>query len=304
MNDDEPTAMGFDEILADTPQFEQALINECFQDKDLCPIYFEWYKFVARKVVLLANIDFSSTPVREIPVVHRGIFIGLLNRCARLMNANMCLSTQGGFGETTRIIDRCIAESAVKIRWLVHKNDPESFVRYLANGIKKDFELQDTIWRNVTDRAGDGVAIEKRMLKSIALTIEKSGLTEWEVIEAKALPDLATIFKDLGLTDDFYTTMQRIGSHSVHGTWTDLVAHYLDRENGEFKAQDFGVPTQDIQFLVICRLVLWAMADYLHYVIEDWSLLEKFGDQVRAIEKDLLDLHDKVRGPDWEPEQL
>lgn len=303
-NEDEIAEMDFDDILGDPPKFDAALTEECREAKDFRPLYFEWYKFVAMKCSLLSTIDLSTDCLKPIPEVHRAVFVGLLSRCARLMCSNLKLSEENSYGETTRIIDRCIAESAVKIRWLCHKDSRESFVRYLANALKKDFDLQDTIWRNVADRAGDGVVIEKRMLGSIALTLEKSGLTEMEVIDAKQLPDLATMFGDLGLKDDLYTALQRMGSHSVHGTWTDLVANYLDRIDGRFYPQDHGIATQDVQYIVICRLVLWAMADYLHYVITDCSLLKVFVAQVQSIEKILLDFNDLVRGPDWEPEQL
>src|SRR5262249_3797542 len=149
-------------------------------------------------------------------------------------------------------LDRCIIESAAKIRWLCLKNDRECFVRYLADGLKKDLQLLDTIWANVATRDGQVLVIEQRMIDSITQCLAKSGLTEKEARDAAPLPDLASMYRDLELDEYYYLAFQRIGSHSVHGTWSDLYAYYLEQaDDGRFYLQDHGAETQDIQYISI-----------------------------------------------------
>src|SRR5437016_11665204 len=109
------------------------------------------------------------------------------------MLANVALSHQGVFGETTAIIDRCIFESAVKIIWLVNSQDKEKFRRFIADGLKTELELKDEIDSIIASRDGHQLVIEKRMLESIQRAIDSSGMSAQEIADTKKLPDLATM---------------------------------------------------------------------------------------------------------------
>jgi hypothetical protein len=89
------------------------------------------------------------------------------------------------------------------------------------------------------------------------------------VTNARKLPNLASMFNDLGYGDVLYIPIQRMGSHAVHGTWSELVSHYLKYEDERFYPRDHEIDTQDAQFIVIIHLVLGAMESFLRHVIAD-----------------------------------
>ena len=255
------------------------------------PILFEWYKFVGIFCNVVACISSDSPVFRDIPPVHYAVLVGLLNRCSRLMLSNVRLSSTRKYGETTSLLDRSISESAVKIQWLCHKNSSESFGRYLADGLKQDLRFKKQIEKNINDRNGDILVIEQRMLSSINECIQLSRLSEQEIVDAKRLPDFASMCNDLNLGDLFYTAIQRMGSHAVHGTWSELVFNYLRHDNGqELYPRDHEIDTQDVQFIVIIRLVLGAMNSFLKYVASQASEIAAFTSTIQSIDSRIVEI--------------
>jgi len=252
------------------PTFSDELIEQCTKSRDFRPILFEWYKYVGLFCNRISCISSDSPAFQKIPSVHYAVLIGLLNRCSRLMLANVRLSSTRKYGETTRLLDRSISESAIKIQWLCHKDNPDSFVRYLADGLKKDLILKEQIEQNIQNRNGSILVIEQRMLDSVQNCINLSGLSEQDVSNAKKLPDFANMCKDLEFNDVLYTAIQRMGSHAVHGTWSELVFNYLQYEDDQrFYPRDHEIDTQDAQYIVVIHLVLGAMEYFLRHVISD-----------------------------------
>ncbi len=285
--------MAVSNFLPDPPTFSNDLLEQCKQDCDFRPILFEWYKYVGVLSNRAACLAPDSPAFRSIPAVHYAVLMGLLNRCSRLMLSNIRLSCAGRYGETTRLLDRSITESAIKVRWLCHKDDHDSFTRYLADGLKKDSQLKQHIEENISDRGGDALVIETRMLRSIQNCITLSGLSEQEVNDAKKLPDFATMCRDLGLGGLFYIASQRMGSHAVHGTWSDLVFNYLSHEDDQgFSPRDHEVDTQDVQYISVSRLVLAAIASFLNYVAAEPSEVKDFISVLEGIEKKIVEIQD------------
>jgi hypothetical protein len=280
-------------LLPDPPTFPNDLLERCKRAGDYRPILFEWYKYVGELSNRAACLAPGSPAFRPIPTVHYAVLVGLLNRCSRLMLSNMRLSSTKRYGETTRLLDRSITESAIKVRWLCHKGSPDSFTRYLADGLKKDVELKRHIEGNIDDQDGDALVIERRMLRSIQNCIALSGLSEQEIYDAKRLPDLSAMCRDLDLDALFYTAIQRMGSHSVHGTWSDLIFNYLRYEDGQgFRPRDHDVETQDVQFVIVPLLVLAAITDFLNYVAADPSRVKDFVSALEGAEKRIVELMD------------
>lgn len=157
------------DFLPDSPPaIPHELVEKCKQTGDFRPILFERYKYVFVLCNRAACLAADSPAFRSIPPVHYAVLTGLLNRCSRLMLANTRLSCTLRYGETTRLLDRSISESAVKVMWLCHKGDSESFHRYLTDGLKKDLLLKAQIEDNIRNRGGKTLPSEKRMLASIA----------------------------------------------------------------------------------------------------------------------------------------
>jgi len=282
---------GDDNLLPKPPTFSDELVEECTKSGDFRPILFEWYKFVGILCNTVACISPESPALRNIPSVHYAIFVGLLNRCSRLMLSNTRLSSTRKYGETTRLLDRSISESAVKIQWLCHKNDDDSFLRYLADGLVKDLMFKKQIEKNIENRNGEILVIEQRMLNSIKECVELSGLSEQEINDAKKFPDFASMLNSLGFSDIFYTAIQRMGSHAVHGTWSDLIFNYLRHDDGErLYPRDHEIDTQDVQFITVIRLVLGAMKSFLNYVVSNASEMSEFISAIDSINEKMIEI--------------
>jgi hypothetical protein len=237
--------------IPDPPSITDDVMAKCRESGDYRSVLFEWYKYVGLLANLLSCIQPDSCAVRPRPPIQFSVLIGLLNRCSRLMLANVALSHEGRFGETTLIIDRCICESAVKVQWLCTRTDTDAFVRYLADGLKANLEMQERIKANIASRGGARLVIEARMLGAIPEIVSSSCLSEAEVRAAKPLPDMASMLRDLGKDRVFYVVLERYGSHHVHGSWPSLKAHYLREESGRLVPRDHDCEAHENQFVFV-----------------------------------------------------
>ncbi len=259
------------EVLPAPPSFNEEQIKACKEKGDFRSILFEWYKFVGQLVTVVAAIQRDSEACNPIPARHYHVLVGLLNRCARLMLANVALSHEGRFGETTAIIDRCIFESAVKIAWLSTNSTQQKFDQYIADGLKPEIEFKNIIQKNSTKR-GRTVPIEQRMLDSIKKCISTSGLTEQSIGQSQKLLDLASMLRDISMDRTMYVAAQRMGSHHIHGTWPSLLFHYLEESKDD--PQDL-VPsghnssTHINQFIFVSTMVLLASKAHARYALKD-----------------------------------
>ena len=217
------------------------------------------------------------------------------------MLSNIRLSSTRKFGETTRLLDRCISETAIKIQWLCLKNNDDSFVQYLADGLKKDLILKKQIIENINNRNGEVQVIEKRMLYSIGNCVELSRLSEPKITGAKQLPDFAQMCNDLNYSDVFYTAIQRMASHAVHGTWSDLIFNYLSKGNEQrFHLQDLGKSTQDVQYIFIIHLVLEAMKSFLNFITSNASEINIFITVIDKVDKNIKEIRNLAWKSDFD----
>ena len=285
----------------DVPVFDSAQIDRCNSSGDFRPLLFEWYKYVGVFCSLIACIKYDSPALHDLPQVHYAVLVGLLNRCSRLMLSNIALSSTGKFGETTRILDRCISESALTVMWLCRKLDDDSFTRFLANGLKNDIILKSEIEENISNEGQNRLVIEDRMLQSIDKKLRDSGLSEQQVEAASRLPDLASIMKVIELDSGAYTAIQRMGSHAVHGTWTDLCVCYLQYKNdGTFELRDHGIQSHHNQYVVISLLVLKALREFILSMTKDISYVNDILVRIGNIEKEIHAIDRLDYGSDFE----
>lgn len=265
------------------------------------PILFEWYKYVATLCATLACVSRHSPAVREISPVHFAVLTGLLNRCSRLMLSNMRLSVTNKYGETTSLLDRCIVESAIILQWLCNDHNDLRFRRYVADGVKKDLILKDQIQRSIAARGGPTLVIEKRMLSSIQKCIKSTGLAEHEIRETAPLPDLWSIFQDLGLSAKSYTAIQRMGSHEVHGTWTSLTHRYLRLDDhGEYHPRDHDVPPNENQFILIPTLILETLQVFLENIVPNPTDRDPIDATLAEDSGEMAQLTHEIVTPDFE----
>lgn len=282
-----------EDIFPPYPTFTKNEIERCKKDDDFIPILFEWYKYVGLTCNTVASIDYNSPAIIRISHVHYAVLVGLLNRCSRLMNSTLKLSKEGLFGETISILFRCIAESAIKVQYLCHKNSEEYFERYLSDGLKKDLILKDEVKESISKRGGEILKLDKIVLESIDNCIRSSKLSESKVRDARKFPNLYDICKDLDFSNFFYITIQRMGSHPIHGTWTDLINNYIEiDESGNYLLRDLNVPPSKNHYLVTCYLILHTLEVFIEKISTDkepnklfFRLFSEIREQLHEIEK-------------------
>ena len=287
--------------LPGPPEFSDEEMEKCRESGDFMPVLFEWYKYVSHICIFFAQLQRESPAARKIPPIHFAILTGLLNRCARLMLSNVALSHNGRFGETTALLDRCIFESSLKVNWLCHKGDDESFLRFIAAGLKAETELEKEITEKIAEREGSEVLkIEKRMLSSIDRHIDAAGLSRDEITDAKKLPDVSAMLRDLGHEKLMYVVSQKLGSHHVHGTWPSLLLHYLKvDDSGGFVLRDHDCETHPNQFVMIPLQVLDAVRSFIVYLIEgeEAETILRF---LESIQEEILNINSAMADNDFQ----
>lgn len=242
------------------PTFTDDQFAKAKSEKYFYPIVFELYKHVAIMGITCAQIKGDSPDLRQLPARHYAILIGLLNRICRLMLSCVALTHEGRYGETMRLLNRCIVESAINILWLCEQNDPSLFQRYLADGTKCEVELLDIIRNNISQRDGQTLAIEERMLRSVHHFIESTGLSPEEIRDMSKLPDFKSKLNSLDFNSEAYLALQKMGSHAIHGTWPDLLRFYLDWERGDsFSPADHDSRPHAYDYIHVSSFVLDAM---------------------------------------------
>lgn len=291
--------MAEENTIPSPPKITDSELEECRRTGNYCPVLFEWYKYVGSLCNFYACIKLDSPAIRTIPAIHYYILVGLLNRCSRLMLANVALSHEGLFGETTNIIDRCITESATKVKWLTHHKKEDYFSRLLSEGLKTEIEFKAEIQAAIGER-GELLQIEKRMLDSIQNHIKSSGLSESEIAASKKLPDMAAMLNSLGENRLMYIVAQRIGSHHIHGTWPSLRLHYLEDEDGVLRPRDHNCETHVNQYVFVPLLVLEAMNSFIEYICDDSSDIDAFQRLPNAIMEEIMKINLEVIGDDFE----
>lgn len=282
------------------PEFSAELIARCRETRDSMPVLFELYKHTAIIAGLCSRIGPDSPAFRPIPPVHHAVLIGHLNRMSRLILSTVRLGHQGKYGETTRLLARCINETAIRARWLCERAAMDRFERYLADGLRSDLELKVQIRKNIEGRAGATLEIEARMLRTVDRLIHSSGLSEDEVLKAKRLPTFKSMCDDIGLPDFDYLTIQRLGSHEVHGTWPDLLLHYVrKREDGSFEIRDLEARPSEVHFAKSALLVLDALDSFVRFITDDTEVIGELSTYFSEIRARILEADSLGLGSDF-----
>lgn len=290
------------EGLTPLPEFDDETVARCRASRDPMPMLFEWFKHVALLAHDVACIDPASDGFRDWPSVFQAALRGSLHRCCRLMLSIGKLTKDHQCAETVQIIDRAIVETAVRVQWLCNHPDPDvGFRQYLADGLRYDIFLEDRIKANTEQRGGQSQPRELRMLRSIELCRHTAGMTREQVASrAAGLPTFEQMLKDLGYVEEHYIAFQRVLSHAVHGTWPDLIFHYItERDDGGFDLVDIdhAVP-RPIQFTLPAVTLADALEDCFIFLIGDEQLRDEFLQHIGAVRSALVE----AEKMSWPPE--
>ena len=226
--------------FAPMPVFSKESIEKCKSSEDFMPLAFELYKSFGIELVHLANVEENDPQHAE---VRKGLEFqitqGMLIRIAQLMLSVVKLASEGRHRESITILKRCIDETALNIMYLLQKKEEQIYEKYRRYSLIPEADLWDLIERNIQLRNGAELPIETSMKTSILRAC------------ASAQIDLATVprkhvnwggsvrdrCKELGM-EEFYNAVMRIPSHAVHGSFVDLIQHYLKQDNGLLVPKD------------------------------------------------------------------
>jgi hypothetical protein len=228
---------------------------------------FEWYKHMGLLAATAMRIHPDSAVCREVAPLPDWVLRGLLNRCVRLMLSTLRLTSTGKHGEAAQILARCITESAAVGLWLLAGNGNDRFRVYFADALRSELKARQIINDNVRNRGGAPWRIETRMVGFINRLLTTAGLTEQDVAVTPRLPNFKDLLQAIGFDDIAYVFLHRLGSQSVHGTWSDLVDHYLvvDTSPVSFDLRDNDVPAQAPLFVGPALLVNRLTSAFLRF---------------------------------------
>lgn len=291
----------FEYIFQNPPNITDEMLSSCRKTKNYKIIAFEWLKYIGIICIKLANIDRNSPGVISRDEINYIILQGLLNRSARLTYSIVHLGSQNKFEETIRIIARCIVETLFTIKWLIKYSEDNSFKRYLRSSLDGDKEFWDIIETNIQDRSGEKLIIEERMLKSIKRSFSTAGMTKDSINQYRKMPQFRQICTQIGYGDLAYVTMMRMGSHAVHGTWSDLLANYLEDENGNLVLRDNDRTSPSENYYTSSSLfTIEALKDYIIYILEPHDSTTKIINELNSILDSVLQYRDESADKDYD----
>jgi hypothetical protein len=214
---------------------------------DFMPALFDWYCHIGLTAHLVANLHRASDGFKVHDPLEWAVLRGLLHRCSRLMLSNVALTHEGLFGETAKIIDRCIFETSVKLRWLCKTGKMDL---YLRASLKPELAFRSRILHDIENQNSPPTPLQDRLLKSIERHRALAGVNWDQVKSSPVLPPLDQMIDAVGLDPLIYLIGQRIGSHPVHGSWSALLDDYIHVDgNGEFSLTDHEVEPRPPQYL-------------------------------------------------------
>ncbi len=228
-------------------------------------VVFDLYRETAIVITLSAHLCESFNPKEDVLPRNQAIGAGLVIRITKFMKAVMVLLIDkvSEHGEVIMALNRCITESATNLRFFCEKATDKDFEEFIKSSLKPEKEQYAFIQESIKKR-GNVLPIETRMLKSIISVFKTSGVIEME-IEKLTIPkrkDYKTILTTLGM-ESVYPMLQGIQSHSIHGSWVDLIKHHLEEVDSGFRPTPDPVIPDPRLLCPINIFVLMAVESYI-----------------------------------------
>lgn len=238
---------------------------------------FELFKETASVLVVCATGYIAHSEQADVSYPRKqAICIGLLVRLVKFMRAILAQLSYGeDLGEVVLALSRCLAETSISVRYLILKQDGAVFDEFVRTGLGPEGALYDWTQQNIARRNGETLPIEQRTLKSIERICRLSEVSIDEV-KRKHSDWGGGIKKRLIALEieEAYVSVQRVPSHAVHGTWTDLLLHHLDEKPGGFAPRFETTPVDSRHLLPICHaFILSAAKDYVKHYLEGMAPL-------------------------------
>lgn len=219
----------------DMPEIDRVVIDadvlqQFTREDDFTGVAVELLKEAASYVCLAASILPGDTRswTRDQAIVG-----GQLVRLFKMMSAMLDQTCQHR-GETVIIFSRLAFECMVNVLYFVQEDSPDIFDSYIRYSFSFERQLKAEIEENTTQRDGEILPIEQRMLRSIDKYVAAAGVSLDDVHPTGGGPwknkSLYKRSKAIGWRE-FYLGTFSGASAMVHGNWQDLFRHHLDQNN-------------------------------------------------------------------------
>ncbi len=277
------------DVLGRPTDVSEVTLLECSKEGKFFGLTYDLYKESAQTVVLSAGI--SQDPSAGIANRNHAICAGLLVRIGKLMKNVLALSQGADNGEVIIGVNRMILESLTNLLFLLKNKTSKFFDQFVELSLGPERELYDLVKANVAKRNGKILPIEERMLSSIEEYCKKSGV-QIETVSAKHQNwggDMRQKLEKLNL-GMVYSSSYRMSSHTVHGTWVDLLLSHLDYQNGMFYPNFESLQIDARVLLPHAHLALVGALEYLRTYFGNFEQIRQLCTRI----EDLLARIDKV----------
>ena len=276
-------------------------LEACRIDGRFGALLFELYKEACRLICVSSNAYCSTSGDSLKFDRNQAICAGLMVRISKLMFSVAKLTADIEHGETVEILNRCIIESVINLRYLLLKDDDNVYDRFVKNSLVAERELRDMIQGNVKARGGETLAIEASMLRSIEDACQQSGVMLADINQKAG--SWGGSFRDrltaLGYDWGAYTTLERIPSHAIHGDWVDLVKNHLLPKDEGFEPNSDRLTTDGKLLSPIGMFAIEAAREYLDKYFDGPSA-EPLRQRLNSLQKRLFQV--EYSRKDWEVE--
>lgn len=218
---------------------------------------------------------------------NQAILGGLVARFFKMISALLDQTCQHR-RETSFVFSRLAFECIVNVRYIIAAESEGLYQAFVAYSLRHERQLYDRISKNIKERGGESLPIERRMIASIERSFVSSEISVDGVIpetyapwKSKNLFDRAS-FIGLG---EAYLGLFGGPSHSVHGNWQDLLEYQLEKtDTGFLPDLEWHRPRPQPLF-VIGILGVEMLVDYVTHLV---------GDAAQPLVDELNELRDRI----------
>jgi hypothetical protein len=280
------------------PPIDKVEINEneiaqFTKEHEYTSLSFELLREVAGYVCIAANImGPSPTWDRD-----QAVLGGSMVRLYKLYHGLLDQAAQDR-REIFSILSRLTFESLVTVRFFIKFFSADLVQSYMRHSLKHERRLRDKIQANIAARDGEMLAIEARMLASIERSAQTSGISlddvdlkgrDWGNKNMREKADA------VGLGEAYLAAFGGM-SHSVHGSWQDLLEYQLaSLEDGRFEPEFAWHSVRPQVLHALGLLTIDTVSNYLDYLAEQ-GRMEDLSEKLSSLRNRILvvnDAHEK-----------
>ena len=232
-------------------------------DTTLMSEYVELHKKIIEK--LYRYVEYHYFDANDAPQLLSKNDAVIAGNFARLIKLNVSILQHvcECKGEILMILLRCYIETYVNIKYFI-STDNTVKEAYIKDSLSNEVKFSETIKTNITNRDGNILYIEKRMIDSINKAFSISGYQDKKVsrnYQWKSIKERVKIV--VNDKDTFYNGLIGMSSHSIHGKWQDILKYNLFlKENDKFSINiEWTSPQPQLMDCVI-----WANIDLLDVI--------------------------------------